>query len=40
MQVIQQKKTENEGLRLELDREGVVFERETRRAHSNLNILD
>ena len=40
LQVIQQKKTENDTLRLQLDAGGVALERQTRRASVNINILD
>lgn len=40
LQVIQQKKAENDALRLQLDAGGVALERETRRANVNLNIID
>lgn len=38
--MIQQKKIDNDSLRLQLDAGGVALERETRRASANINILD
>lgn len=40
LQVIQQKKIDNDALRHQLDAGGVALERETRRASVNINILD